>query len=686
MPTFHLLCAIHNQPNAVFEVDIDPERTVAHLKQYIIDQHKLTFAQFEPWHLKLWKWNKLTPHEVGDLNSNDSLNPIYTIGSVFEGDTLQGQCIHILIKVPGFNPSSSDKSIISNALKRGHSSSRPDRAKRLKIEDTLGLDSVLEGLNLLWQDAWGKGSATNLFQIHKIDRDGTLPHIDTPETCTVLNLPPMLLRNYEISAIMIRREYLIALEFVILIAQGGEPSQSKHRHELPPNLSPAGDPYLNPFPLYSSSPSRPRAVTLIGHPGIGKTLFLLYVLVCRMLASLPSICMEENDTAYIINSSGVKKVNVTALNSTLITDDSWCLVDSNDRLPEVPKAITALRKFIIQTTSPHAERTDWWTKFPRRVYRFFMREWDLQELIAARSVQTGEEASELNLKTFLDRFIAAARQAFIYGSAQDMYARLIMETLEDLSGDQTLEIIHSGRLLDLDKKVSHHLVLITPSADTRLEHLTDIPTRFLYETIRDYTRKDALQGALLLHEIFKEVTETTFAIDYIYEDFARYLIPRGGQRSVITMEKFLPKRNSLPQDPDTFFCVGCDGGPPFHFSRLSSCTKHTPGKLKITGFYMDEPLVLENGFYYPHVKDKDQAMFDGFLYDETIRTAAVLQVMTRDKHFVPDAGFAWLKSLGVEKVYVVGITPVGKSLDLRFNPEWDSLVKAVYHLPLDPEK
>jgi len=88
--------------------------------------------------------------------------------------------------------------------------------------------------------------------------------------------------------------------------------------------------------------------------------------------------------------------------------------------------------------------------------------------------------------------------------------------------------------------------------------------------------------------------------------------------------------------------------------------------------------VLEDGFYYPLIKN--HATLDAFVH----HAATVLQV-TINRHSVNNAGFEWLKSLGVKKVYLVGVTPVGPSLDLPFNPEWDdSFVAKVYHLPMAP--
>ena len=100
------------------------------------------------------------------------------------------------------------------------------------------------------------------------------------------------------------------------------------------------------------------------------------------------------------------------------------------------------------------------------------------------------------------------------------------------------------------------------------------------------------------------------------------------------------------------------------------------------GFQKDERLVLEDGFYHPLIKN--HATFDAFVYHAETRTATVLQV-TINRHSVNNAGFEWFKSLGVKKVYLVGVTPVGPSLGLPFDSEWDdSFVAKVYHLPMEP--
>jgi len=152
------------------------------------------------------------------------------------------------------------------------------------------------------------------------------------------------------------------------------------------------------------------------------------------------------------------------------------------------------------------------------------------------------------------------------------------------------------------------------------------------------------------------------AAGHIYEDFTRYLVPLGGEWPVVSMKK-LPRSQKFShwkttgtEQADACLRLGRRGGPPFEFVTALLSDNATFGKLKCMGFQKDERLVLEDGFYYPFIKN--HATFDAFVYHAETRTATVLQI-TINRHSVNNAGFEWLKSLGVKKVSLVGVTPVG---------------------------
>jgi hypothetical protein len=84
----------------------------------------------------------------------------------------------------------------------------------------------------------------------------------------------------------------------------------------------------------------------------GKSLFLFYVLALRVLQTLPSIYMAKADCIYVVDSNGIRKEPAEEFGQSLVNEECWCLVDSNNDLQTVPTKLLTLWSFIIQTTSP----------------------------------------------------------------------------------------------------------------------------------------------------------------------------------------------------------------------------------------------------------------------------------------------------------------------------------------------
>ena len=84
---------------------------------------------------------------------------------------------------------------------------------------------------------------------------------------------------------------------------------------------------------------------------------------------------------YIIDSEGVRKIAAKDFEPDSVTEEYWCMVDSNPELVTVPPDLLKVRSFIIQSASPRVERTTWTEKYAHLCMRFFMKEWSLPELI-----------------------------------------------------------------------------------------------------------------------------------------------------------------------------------------------------------------------------------------------------------------------------------------------------------------
>jgi hypothetical protein len=163
--------------------------------------------------------------------------------------------------------------------------------------------------------------------------------------------------------------------------------------------------FSNPFKSLSRDiTSKRRGFIALGHPGIGKrchlltnikwphshlgkTVWLCLLLVLRIHARLPTIYQFRENYFYYFHAEGVSIISVDK--SLIATDirnqfdpSTWCLVDSNLRLGAMPGFIQDLDFFIVQAASSRQHHLIWTDKVSRPVRRYYMKVWDIPELIA----------------------------------------------------------------------------------------------------------------------------------------------------------------------------------------------------------------------------------------------------------------------------------------------------------------
>ncbi len=304
--------------------------------------------------------------------------------------------------------------------------------------------------------------------------------------------------------------------------------------------------------------------------------------------------------------------------------------------------------------------------------------------IYSRTLQMRHSVSEQQIKTFLSNYIPSACEVFKYAGHLILYDTFITKELSLLTRKKIQKIVHDATSLKFDGKVSHHVVLISPRTN-RIQHRVEIPTRYMYDRLVVLSKLHALDAASLLYEVFKEVKETKAPAEFIYEDLVHLQLPLGGRWPVVTMNgtpkiKYVHFRTTGIEEGDTYLSLG-QGSDPFEFST-GPLPNYAFGNLECIPYAHNDQLVLKTGFYVPRVKN--EATFDGFAYDARRRIATVFQVTIGERHFVKIAGLKWLKKLGVKKVNYVGVTPVGQSLLLPFDPNWIDFVEGVYQLRLEP--
>ncbi|TFK82894.1 hypothetical protein K466DRAFT_529784 [Polyporus arcularius HHB13444] len=105
---------------------------------------------------------------------------------------------------------------------------------------------------------------------------------------------------------------------------------------------------------------RDKAIVVMGHPGIGKTVFLLQLLLHRLEHKLPTAIHLFGEYLVVFNDEGATIRG--AKDIIQLASDHWALSDSNDSIEKPCGAFRRSAARIIQASSPRPDRWEEWTK------------------------------------------------------------------------------------------------------------------------------------------------------------------------------------------------------------------------------------------------------------------------------------------------------------------------------------
>jgi hypothetical protein len=228
------------------------------------------------------------------------------------------------------------------------------------------------------------------------------------------------LGNFGISGILITDEYEEAIKAVIEFRETGNSTRLTDskvpESELDPDeesdqretLAGVSSSYFNPFSNISKgSGDMMSGFILIGHPGIGeyhnlnlslkieicfagKSVWLVFMLILRLQAGLPTIYQSTSDRMYLFNDCGVFEFPCNSRGNPDWTEiyenfevdplTTWALIDSNQDLVQVPLSYQN-RFFIVQATSPREDHFAWKNKAHQSTFIYIMKPWTLCEIL-----------------------------------------------------------------------------------------------------------------------------------------------------------------------------------------------------------------------------------------------------------------------------------------------------------------
>ncbi|PBK92689.1 hypothetical protein ARMGADRAFT_1080759 [Armillaria gallica] len=219
--------------------------------------------------------------------------------------------------------------------------------------------------------------------------------------------------------------------------------------------------YLNPFQeVDSESALKAKGFVIMGHPGIGKTIFLYYVLLLRLQASQPTILVTHPDKVTIFLRHGVFFVSMTDFEDVMhvIPTNAWCLVDANE------------------TALPKRKHLRWANK-TIGILRYVMKPFSLSELIIGyenfitsftslsdfdvvrrnRSLDVSETISEKSLQEYYRQYTPSARFAYQHAGNLDKYTRFV----RGLFGQLTVNRMEKPINVDSgDEQILYHILTV----------------------------------------------------------------------------------------------------------------------------------------------------------------------------------------------------------------------------------
>ncbi|KAH8989830.1 hypothetical protein EDB92DRAFT_2088985 [Lactarius akahatsu] len=228
-------------------------------------------------------------------------------------------------------------------------------------------------------------------------------------------------------------------------------------------------------------------VVVTGQPGIGKTCFLYYVLLCR-LSEMEPVALERPDFFILFHEGGVYRYPKADPN--FLPEFTWALTDSTGQTPEPCSAFQTVSKrrkaWIIQTTSPEETRWRDWHKYCT-ADKFLMNPTSIEEItILGKLLKPDVDVSD-DLQRLYRKWGPSARTCLLLlqEGKEGTYERKVKRTANDFVKTANPNFDQS--------KVSHHLFSIRPVGESRAEredHIAEIATDRIKDII-SYAAADA---------------------------------------------------------------------------------------------------------------------------------------------------------------------------------------------------
>ena len=439
---------------------------------------------------------------------------------------------------------------------------------------------------------------------------------------------------------------------------------------------------------------------------LGKTYFLLRLLIRRLVFKLPTAWQIREDCVLLFHETGVHEFKLPKSNEIYGRLPSsgdrkvWALVDSNQSL-EVPAGVFTHGPpfFVVEAASPRSPRLHWLRKV--NYEPFYMKRWSFSEVLQAYVdlFHGRSQYSRLCSRSFLgnaaphtesqlwylyNEFGASPRALANYADKPEIYENEVETQVQSIN-PQTLR--HSLVSQDSDES-SHLIIVVDPHPDSRLKSTKTFASQRIFRMLWDKHLSHQTSERRHFYHLLQASSSTTAATGWLLECLMHNLLRRD-QTIRLFPVRGKPVRKYI------------------HYDDYSA-SRNKEGAINLQlpasdDNPLDETTELHVGHYY-HPQDTNFPTVDSIFFIHPPGEPPILLMFqvtcSRVKHGVDLDGLERIKKLlpsGVRTYFVV-VTPTNvmprieilktyfKDEDLQvLNAENLSEVFPVFHYPVDEE-
>ncbi|EJD01372.1 uncharacterized protein FOMMEDRAFT_142020 [Fomitiporia mediterranea MF3/22] len=348
-------------------------------------------------------------------------------------------------------------------------------------------------LAALYDQAWLLQDPHSVFKLEPVIRDAERRISEpVPEQACILewrfgnDVPYVLRIPHKCRSVYVRVEYCKMLSSIFSSFSEGFGDVAGYKIDISKSTAdtetfPPHNPFENLDIKAIENDLLNPGVIVVGTPGSGKTLFLLYVLALRLLARQTTVLQFKPYEFLIFEEAGVFCCTNIKDDLPFLPEHTWFLVDSNRDNKEPPtsflNACLVCSRKLIMAVSPRKDRLTFMDKYEN--FKLLWMQCCLkEEVIVIRGCQKGKGfLTEHQLGYFFDEFGPNVRSAYEHSTDPDDYREEIKAKLSGMNGESLRTMVRNLSAGYFETEFSHKILIAEPSDESRRDFRVEFASK-----------------------------------------------------------------------------------------------------------------------------------------------------------------------------------------------------------------